>query len=160
MRLESEYSLVVQPYPQRAEPLRLSVGDVIRCDRFRIGIRYNGQDKITVGWKDTKTAEAHASRGRGELCNDESRGTAPFVVIAVKFVEDSGPDDGGLGFRISTNIRCLRVTEEMQLLPNAELIQFSKFEPMSMVQPLDESINLVGYAKMPIGDNGGMFEYE
>jgi hypothetical protein len=151
MKLESEYRLNVQPYACRPNPMRLSVGDVIRCSAFRLGIQFHRQDAIMVGWRDETHPSYHASVGNGRLVHDETRGRAQFLVVSLRCIENSGPEDAVPEARISINVQCLRLTNQLQLQRDAELIEFSQFEPMNVAQPALSEIELVGYAALPIG---------
>ena len=82
--------------------------------------------------------------------NDETRAKSPFLVVSLEF-DENGPNDVISDWRLSIIVKCLRLTENYELLTNAEFVTFSKREPMSVAQPPDNEIELMGYARMPIG---------
>ena len=139
---------------QRSRPLRLSVGDLIRSRRFELGFKANGETKIHVGWEDTSHPDHHADQGHGVLANDASRADATFMVYSLSIAENTGPDDALPDLRLALNVNCVRLTDDFVLLPAAEEIYFSQYEPMSIAQPSPEEIQLVGVAKMPVGHEG------
>jgi hypothetical protein len=73
------------------------------------------------------------------------------LVLAVELTESVGPDDVCPGnHRLCRNVRCVRLSEGMEFSRESERIQFSLNEPMSVAQPDEGTIEVVGYAELPI----------
>ena len=111
------------------------------------------EEAILIGWEDASYPEHHASSGYGTLAHDETRQDAAFLVSSLGFAENQGPDDTIPEFRLAQDIKCLRLTE-LVLTTDAEQICFSQYEPMSVAQPSDDEIELLGFATMPIWPAG------
>jgi hypothetical protein len=144
--------LVLKRYHVRSSPARLAVGDVIRCQAFRAGLRWkHSSGEVRVAWRDRHYPEYHVRVGNGTGADDDSRGTAPFLVIAVELTEAVGPDDVCPGnHRLSRDVRCVRLSDGMEFSAESEHIRFSLNEPMSVAQPDEEAIEVLGYAELPI----------
>ena len=144
--------VVLRQYRVRASPTRLTVGDVIRCPDFRVGLRWNHEPgEVIVAWRDRHYPESHVRAGNGTGADDESRGKAPFLVFAVELAEAEGPDDVCPGnHRFSRDVRCVRLSEGMEFSAESERIRFSLNEPMSVAQPDEGTIEVLGYAELPI----------
>ena len=144
-------NVIVRQFSATREPRRFSVGDIIRCEHFRWGLRFASADEITVGWTDVSYPEYHAKNGNGELAHDETRAMAPFLISSVKFVDGEGPADLYPGnHRLSLKIQCWRLTDDFALVPVPETITFDQHEPMSVAQPPESNIELLGCAELPI----------
>ena len=142
--------IFVRKYDCVSEPPRIAVGDVIRCGAFRLGLREKSGE-IIVAWAASSYAEYRARAGTGTLADDETRGSALFLVSSISLVEDSGPDDVFPGnHRLTRDVRCLRLTNESCLVAEPERIRFALDEPMSVIRPAEREINVVGYAELPI----------
>jgi hypothetical protein len=144
--------VVLQEYHGRSSPTRLAVGDVIRCPAFRAGLRWkDAPGEVHVAWTDRHYPEYHIRVGNGIAADDDSRGTAPFLVVAVELTEAVGPDDVYPGnHRLSRDVRCVRLSEGMEFSAESERIRFCLDEPMSMARPDEGTIELLGYAELPI----------
>ncbi|MFI5296694.1 MAG: hypothetical protein ACHREM_01235 [Polyangiales bacterium] len=140
----------VRPAPPQ---LRLAPGDVIRCQAFAIGLRLNADadGPILVAWQKAAYPEHHVRTGHAQHANEPSRGTAPFLVHTVKLNEAEGPDDVAPGERrLSREIVCVRLGLDFSFTRHAEQIRFALNEPMSVASPDESSVELVGYAVLPI----------
>ncbi len=116
----------------------------------------NGETKILVGWTDTSHPDHHSEKGYGQLAHDPSRIDSPFLVSSLTIAENEGPNDTLPDLRLALDVKCLRLTDTFMLLPDAEEIWFSQYEPMSIAQPNADEIELIGFAKMPAGlENAG-----
>lgn len=130
---------------------RLAVGDVIRCSGFQWGLRWNHEaaGTVHVAWKTHR--DYHVQSGRATLADDPTRGQAPFLVHSVALTEGSGPEDVYPGnHRLSRTVLCVRLTNDFSFTSEAERVQFSLNEPMSVSQPTEASIEILGYARLPI----------
>jgi hypothetical protein len=144
--------VVVQRYRMWSSRARLAVGDVIRCPDFRAGLRWKrAPGEVQVAWRDRHYPEYHVHVGNGTAADDHSRGTAPFLVLAVELTEAVGPDDVCPGnHRLSRDVLCVRLSEEMEFSGESERIRFNLDEPMSVAQPDEGAIEVLGYAELPI----------
>ena len=138
---QASLQLKVSEYESGPNPLRLSIGDIIRSSTFEIGIRMNGDHKILVGWRDETYPQSHAASGLGTLKHDATRSRAPFLVSGLAIVENTGPDDALPCLRLAMDVTCVRLTETYLLHPDAEVITFSQYEPMSVAQPTAEPVS-------------------
>jgi hypothetical protein len=104
-----------------------------------------------VAWQVQSYPDYHARVGNGTLAHDTGRAEASFLVVSIGLVEASGPDDMYPGnHRFSREVRCVRLTTDMEFSPQSERIRFSLDEPMSVVRPSEESIEVLGCAELPI----------
>lgn len=133
--------------------LRLAPGDIIRCSAFASGLRWkhDPQGPIQVAWRAGFEPDHYVRDGRGNLAYDPSRATAAFLVYAVTLDEASGPDDIAPGeHRLSREIVCVRIGDDFTFARDAERIRFSLNEPMSVASPDEATIEVKGYAVLPI----------
>jgi hypothetical protein len=72
-------------------------------------------------------------------------------VLAVELTEAVGPDDVCPGnHRLSRDVLCVRLSEAMEFSAESERIRFNLNEPMSVAQPDEGAIEVLGYAELPI----------
>jgi hypothetical protein len=115
-------------------------------------LRWNhAPDEVIVGWQDQHYPEYHARAGNGTRLDDDSRGVDPFLVFAVELIESEGPDDVCPGnHRLAREVLCVRLTDGMEFSDESERVRFSLDDPMSVARPDEESIEVLGRAKLPI----------
>ena len=83
--------------------------------------------------------------------NDRSRGVAAFLVARIELETNDGPDDVYPGERrLCRKVQCIRLGDASVLIENAEEIYFTLDEPMSVIRPDEEAIEILGYATLPI----------
>jgi len=145
--------VVLREYTRLADPFKLAVGDIIRCDQFRLGLRRacDASGEIVVAWKDESYPAYHASVGNGTLAHDASRGLAPFLVTAITLVEGTGPDDiCPWNHRLSREVDAVRLERDFAVPKTTERVRFNMDEPMSVVRPQPGTIEVLGFAELPI----------
>jgi hypothetical protein len=166
----SGYGVSIRKYQSVASPYRLAVGDVIRCPAFRLGVTYRpdavlkalpqlGAEPITlVAWFSPDKMQYHinwANTTRGEgtytLANDDSRGSALFLVTAIVLSETCGPEDVGGPCQIYRTVFCSRLSEGNGLGDDSERISFVQDDPFSVCHARLPELEVVGYAGLPIG---------
>jgi len=133
--------------------LRLAPGDIIRCSAFASGLRWrhDPEGPVQVAWRAGFEPDHYVRDGRGDLANDPSRAKASFLVYAVTLDEASGPDDIAPGeHRLSRELIGLRLGDDFAFARDAERIRFALNEPMSVASPDEATIEVVGYAVLPI----------
>lgn len=149
MRVLRQVTLV--KYESLSRPPRFAVGDIIRCSAFEFGFQFAGNKQIAVAWFNQHHPQYHAQNGRGVIKNDPSRGTAAFLVTLIELEMNDGPDDVFPGKqRLCRKVQCLRLEETYILPEDAEDIYFALDEPMSVIKPDEESVEILGYAALPI----------
>jgi len=175
--MEFSYQVMMRKYEGAMKPHRLAVGDIIRCPGFRLGHREpkGAKDPLTqalpqlgsegetyVAWRDEERMRSHIAWknstdwGKDSMivANDESRGVALFLITAIVLDETWGPEDVGAPARLYRVIFCSRLTEDRSmtyLQKHAERISFLLGDPMACCSPDPETIEVVGYAMLPIG---------
>jgi len=144
--------VVLSQYAVRPTPSRLAVGDVIRCQDFRVGLRWHqSPGEILVGWRDRHYRDYHAQAGNGVAADDDSRAAAAFLVIRVELTESEGPDDVCPGnHRLSRDVWCVRLDAGLGFSAASERIRFSLDEPMSVARPDEAAIEVLGWAELPV----------
>ena len=151
MELTRKYRVQLDSEQEHTACKILAVGQILRCESFRYGVRFNDDANITVGWGEPDLPDFHESIKNGTQLNDESRATAPFLVASINTTENSGPNDVHPEGRLAWDVVCWRLTDDLELDPNTETIVFTQFEPMSIVQPSIDMIEFLGIARFPIG---------
>jgi hypothetical protein len=153
--MQNSYQIDVQEYERLAKPPRLAVGDVIRCPAFRSGMVIPGasasQEAVHVAWTSRIHFDSYLLHNSGIDATDETRGSAPFLVTSVMLEECEGPSDIGAPARLSRIVRAVRLTEGGRLQRDAERILFWLDEPMALARPDFEQIDVLGYARLPVG---------
>ena len=145
--------VAVSHYERLSSPLRIAVGDVIRCPAFSSAVWLDSELLIVV---EQSWADYQLKVGRVRPANDASRARAPFLVESMILIEGEGPADVAPGnHRLSREVRCLRLTEDYGLSPKSERIRFNLDEPMSVTRPKAGSIEVIGFAQLPISWNEG-----
>ena len=138
-------------YESQNRPRRIAVGDVIRCSAFEFGFRFTGSKQIAVAWHSQHHPQYHAQNGRGDIVNDRSRGIAAFLVARIELETNDGPDDVFPNERrLCRKVHCIRLGEAFVFAESAEQIYFALDEPMSVISPDEESVEILGYAALPI----------
>ncbi len=143
--------VVLLKYDQSSIPARLSVGDIIRCSRFRWGLR-NPDAELSVGWSKSSDAQFWVKQYGWQESHDPSREVSAFLVVSIKLDEALGPQDVELNnHRLGRVVECLRLTDDFILEPSAERIKFYLDEPMSLIRLKEqEEIEVLGFAEFPI----------
>ena len=133
-------------------PIRLAVGDVIRCSQFKLGMRskVEGIEKLSVAWPDMSWLKSYEQHDSYEIDVDDNRGTYLYLVVSILMVEVSGPDDVAPYPRLSRDVKCVRLDEKGWIYPDSENIQFNLDEGVSLARPDHEEIEIVGFAELPI----------
>jgi hypothetical protein len=93
-------------------------------------------------------------KGSRTAANDESRGSALFLVTCIALEETWGPGDVGAPARLYRVICCSRLIEDRSmtfLRKDAERIRFLLDDPMACCSPDPNDLEIVGYALLPIG---------
>ncbi|MDU1890289.1 MAG: hypothetical protein E6767_06325 [Dysgonomonas sp.] len=135
--------------------LKITTGDIIRCESFTYGIFYpKAQKEIFVGWA-KREYEAHLrqaiKQGNGIDSYDQSRGNASFLVLSMELVETQLPEDVEEDTRyIGLNVKCIRLTSNNELSRESERIFFTLHHPMSCLDPGEGNIEVIGHLKLPI----------
>ena len=143
--------VVICKYESLNRPRRIAVGDIIRCSDFEFGFQFTGCNQIAVAWHSQYYPEYHAKNGNGIIMNDRSRGIATFLVARIELETNDGPDDVYPSERrLCRKVQCIRLGDASVLIENAEEIYFTLDEPMSVIRPDEESIEILGYATLPI----------
>lgn len=143
--------VTVCKYESQNRPRRIAVGDVIRCSAFEFGFRFTGDNQIAVAWHSQDHPKYHAQSGRGDIMNDRSRGIAAFLVARIELETNEGPDDVFPDERrLCRLVHCIRLGEAFDFAESAEEIYFALDEPMSVIRPDEESLEILGYAALPI----------
>ncbi|MCL2310717.1 MAG: hypothetical protein FWC42_10735 [Proteobacteria bacterium] len=144
--------VLLQEYHGRSSPTRLAVGDVIRCPAFSVGLVFKRDPgEVLVAWRSRSYTEHYVKSGKAVEADDDSRGTAPFLVITIKLIAGESPDDmHPREHWFSRDVQCVRLSEEMEFSAESERIRFSLNDPMSVIQPDEETVELLGYAEIPI----------
>ena len=74
-----------------------------------------------------------------------------FLVLSVALEENHGPEDISPGeVRWSRRVVCVRLDEQLRFDHDSERIEFTLNEPMSVAQPRDSRVTVVGVAELPI----------
>jgi hypothetical protein len=145
--------IVMRMNQSRSSPGRLTVGDIIRCADFHWGLRWNNDSsgEVMVAWRDRSYPAYHVQAGSGTVAHDPTRGAALFLVLSIGLVEVSGPDDMFPGnHRLSREVRGIRLTSDRQFSRGSERIRFALDEPLSVVRPNEENIEVLGFTELPI----------
>lgn len=140
----------------------LAAGQVIRCPEFALGLRWKSptNDPVMVAWRSQTYIDYHIQSGSAITASDPSRAQAMFLITSVSLVESDGPDDAFPdSFRYSCQVDCVRLADDMSFTSESERIRFSLNEPMSVAQPDQQQIEIVGSVRLPIYWEGGS-EYE
>ena len=82
--------VLVRKYDLSSIPTRLSVGDIIRCSRFRWGLR-NPEAELYVGWSKSSDANYQVKNYGWKESHDPSRERAAFLVVSITLDEAIGP---------------------------------------------------------------------
>ena len=146
---ETRRKVIVCKYESLNRPRRIAVGDVIRCSAFEFGFRFTGDKQIAVAWHSQYHPEYHARSGRGEIVNDRSRGIAAFLVARIELETNDGPDEFPDERRLCRKVHCIRL-DEFVFSEGGEEICFALDEPMSVIRPDEDAIEILGYATLPI----------
>jgi hypothetical protein len=153
--MQYSYQVDVVKYESLSRPARLAVGDVIRCPAFRSGIVTNSSaasDKaVHVAWHSKAHFDSYLTNRLGTDATDESRGSAAFLVTSVTLEECCGPEDVGVGARLSRKVRAVRLTDRMRLKTDAEQIVFWLDDPLALASPNPDEIETLGCATLPVG---------
>jgi len=142
----------------QTQPLRLSVGHVIRCSAFSGGLRWKHamQDPIVVAWRTQGYVESYIKNGKAVLADDLTRAKVNFLVFAISLVEAEGPEDVfPESFRFSRKVTCVRLADDLSFTSDSERISFTLNEPMSVAEPDESRIELIGFVQLPIFWEGG-----
>ena len=149
--MSAQIQVVVCRYESQNKPRRIAVGDIVRCSAFEFGFRFTGSKEIAVAWYSQDHPQFHSQSGRGDIVNDRSRGLAAFLVTRVELETNDGPDDVFPGERrLCRMVHCIRLEAGFAFAESAEEIYFALDEPMSVIRPDEESIEILGYAALPI----------
>ena len=147
----AQRQVIVCKYESQNRPRRIAVGDIIRCNAFEFGFQFTGSKQIAVAWHSQHHPEYHAQSGRGYIMNDRSRGIAAFLVARIELETNDGPDDVFPDEqRLCRKVYCIRLDETFIFAETAEEIYFVLDEPMSIIRPGEESVEILGYAALPI----------
>ncbi len=143
--------VVFRKYDQPSIPARLSVGDIIRCSRFRWGLR-NPKAELSVGWSKSCDVKYWVKHYGWQESHDSSREEAAFLVVSITLDEAIGPQDVELNnHRLGRVVECLRLTDDFILESSAERIKFYLDEPMSLIRLKEqEEIEVLGFAELPV----------
>jgi hypothetical protein len=142
--------------------LLLAVGQIVRCPDFATGLKWKAtpDDPVMVAWSHESYVDYHIKSGKADSANDLTRAQAKFLVFAVSLVKAEGADDVFPGsFRYSRNITCVRLANDLSFTSESERICFTLNEPMSVAQPKECHIEILGCAQLPIFWEGGS-QYE
>lgn len=138
---------------QSAQYLPLAVGQIIRCSVFATGLKWKAapNDPIVVAWSDASYVDYHVKSGKADPASDPDRAEAKFLVFAVSLVAAEGADDVFPdSYRYSRNVICVRLAEDLSFTDESERISFSLNEPMSIAQPNERHIEILGFVQLPI----------
>ena len=140
------------PEAESSAPRPITAGDVIRCVSFEWGLRFDGQDDVSVTWRGRELhAGYHIQQGAAQDARDPSRGQALHLVTSVKLIRAEGPDDVYPNERrLSRAVVCRRLHQDDTLDARCERIRFNLDEPMSVFRPDESEIVIVGRAKLPL----------
>ena len=140
----------------------LAVGHIVRCPDFASGLKWRAtpDDPVMVAWRHERHVDYHVSTGRADRANDPTRGEAKFLVFAVSLIEAAGPDDVFPDSdRYSRSVTCVRLADDLSFTSGSERIRFALNEPMSVAQPEEHRIEILGSVRLPIFWEGGS-QYE
>lgn len=143
---------------ESAPHLPLAVGHVIRCPAFATGIKWKTapDDPIMVAWQSASHVDYYLQSGQADCANDPARAQARFLVFSVSLVEAEGPDDVFPDSqRYARDVVCVRLDDDLSFSAKSERIRFSLNEPMSIAQPQESQIEIVGFVQLPIFREGG-----
>ena len=144
--------VVVIPYEHVSRPKRLAVGDVVRCSTFTPGFQFSDSPRVTVGWRRLGDPDYFYKNGKGVLRHDPSRAVATFLITQIVLETHHGPDDvfPDDEWRMSRLVHAVRLTSDFVFTEQSEEILFSLNEPMSLADPDEDSIEILGCAELPI----------
>lgn len=140
----------------------LAVGHIIRCPEFATGLKWRAtpDDLVMVAWSNESYVDYHTNSGKADPANDPTRAQAKFLVFAVSLIEAEGADDVFPdSYRYSRRVTCVRLADDLSFTSESERICFTLNEPMSVAQPKECHIEILGSARLPIFWEGGS-QYE
>jgi hypothetical protein len=174
--VEFSHEIKVQAYEGAISPHRLAVGDVIRCQSFRLGHKpkpelqthlqglpqLGSEGETNVAWREEARLRHYVewvnstNWGKGSLTYaiDDARGSALYLVTRILLDETWGPEDVGAPARLYRVIGFSRLSEDRSkfyLERNAERIHFVLDDPMSLCSPRPGELEIVGHALLPVG---------
>ena len=80
-----------------------------------------------------------------------------FLVSAIALVEAEGAEDVFPdSFLFSRQVTCVRLADDFSFDSASERIRFTLNEPMSVAQPDEKRIEILGFARLPIFWEGGL----
>lgn len=136
----------------------LAVGHVISCKDFATGLRWKATPKgpVTVAWSNHAYVDHHIASGKATPASDPSRAHAKFLVTSIALVEGDGPEDVFPDSnRYSRQVVCVRLSDDLSFTHDSERIDFSLNEPMSIAEPKENRVEILGAVALPIYWEGG-----
>jgi hypothetical protein len=150
------YTPRLSEYPLQELPL--AVGHVIRCSAFATGLKWKSlpEAPVSVAWINQSYIDYHTQVGKAESNCDPSRSNAKFLVFAISLLAAEGADDVFPdSYRFSREVTCIRLDDDLSFTSESERIRFALNEPMSVAQPKERNIEVLGFVHLPIFWEGG-----
>jgi len=144
---------LVHKSPNSNQPLQLAVGHIVKCPDFCTGLRWKAtpQGPITVAWRGHGFIDSHIRSNTADPADDPTRANAVFIVSTVALREAEGAEDVfPNSFRFSRLVTCIRLDDDYSFTSESERISFSLNEPMSVAEPKESSIEILGFSQLPI----------